>query len=543
MAEKLAIGIDFGTDSCRSLVVDTATGKEIATHTAFYADWKKELYCNPAENQYRQHPQDHINALIEVVRGALDQMPANRIQNIVAIGIDTTGSTPCLTDEQGTPLALLPEFSDDPDAMFILWKDHTSIREADEINHLARRWEVDYTSRSGGIYSSEWFWAKAWHVIRKNETVRQKAYAVIEHCDWLPALLTDNLKPEKVKRNRCAAGHKAMWAEEWGGYPSQDFLAELDPLLGAFTTRMDQLTYTNDQSAGKLSTEWAEKLGLPAGIDVAVGILDAHAGAVGAGIKENVMVKIIGTSTCDIVVTAQENLGDKEIPGISGQVDGSVLAGLIGVEAGQSAFGDIYAWLKDTLSWAFSSLDNKDELADAVLPQLTKEAEALPVTENDMVAVDWFNGRRSPFADQTLKGGIIGLTLGTNPAQLFKALVEATAFGSRAIKEHLEREGVMINEVIGVGGISLKSPYVMQTLADIMKVPIKVSATQQAGALGVAMSAAVCAGVHATIESAGVMLNTDDETLYQPNGTRMAIYDKLYDRYKVLGGYLLTTNF
>ncbi|WP_313380912.1 ribulokinase [Proteiniphilum saccharofermentans] len=538
--EKLVIGIDYGTDSCRAVALDAVSGKELATAISGYVRWKKGLYCDPSANRYRQHPQDYIDSLVEVIHDLLAQLSSDEMKNIVALGIDTTGSTPCLTDRDGTPLALLPEYADDPDAMFILWKDHTSIREADEINALARKWETDFTSRSGGIYSSEWFWAKALHVLRANKKIREKACSIIEHCDWMPALLTGNLRPEQVKRSRCAAGHKGMWAEEWGGYPSQEFLSALDPLFGGFAARLENKTYTSDISAGKLTEEWAERLGLPQNVEVAVGIIDAHAGAIGAGITAHTMVKIIGTSTCDIMVTPKEDIADKLIPGISGQVDGSVIPGLIGLEAGQSAFGDVYAWWKEILSWSLNLLPN-EQVAEAtawILQKLTEEAEKLPVTESDPVATDWLNGRRTPFADLTLKGGIAGITLATTPAHIFKSLVEATAFGSRAIMEHLEKEGVQVNEVIGVGGISLKSPYVIQTLSDIMGVPIKVAATQQAGALGVAMCAAVAAGVFPTMERAQESLGQGYKTEYVPRAENRDAYSALYKKYRQLNWLL-----
>ena len=538
--EKLVIGIDYGTDSCRAIVINSVTGSELASHVSFYPRWKKEMYCDSSKNQYRQHPQDYIDSLVEVIEGLLTKLSINEVANIVAIGIDTTGSTPCLTDKNGTPLALLPDHADDPDAMFILWKDHTSIREADDINSLSHTWKTDYTSRSGGIYSSEWFWAKALHALRNNEKIRSDAYAVIEHCDWMPALLTGNLRPEQVKRSRCAAGHKGMWADEWGGYPSQEFLAALDPLLNRFGERLSNETCTSDVSAGKITKEWAERLGLPRDVDVAVGIIDAHAGAIGAGIGANTMVKIIGTSTCDIVVTPKEDIGTKLIPGISGQVDGSVIPGLIGLEAGQSAFGDLYAWLRDILSWSLDLLpgDDRSSLMAEILPKLTKEAEMLPLSGSDLVASDWLNGRRTPFADQTLKGAISGITLGTTPAQLFKSLVEATAFGSRAIMEHLEKEGVKVTEVIGVGGISLKSPYVMQMLSDVMGVPIKVAAAQQAGALGAAMLASVAGGLYATVEEAQLSQGQGVLAEYRPDRQKEKQYREKYNRYLNMGRFL-----
>jgi L-ribulokinase len=538
--EKLVIGIDYGTDSCRAIVINTVTGSELVSHVSFYPRWKKEMYCDSTKNQYRQHPQDYIDSLVEVIDGLLKKLSAREVDNIVAIGIDTTGSTPCLTDKNGTPLALLPQYANNPDAMFILWKDHTSIREADDINSLAHAWKTDYTSRSGGIYSSEWFWAKALHALRNSETIRSDAYAVIEHCDWMPALLTGNLRPEQVKRSRCAAGHKGMWAEEWGGYPSQEFLTALDPLLNGFGERLSDETFTSDISAGKLTKEWAERLGLPRDVDVAVGIIDAHAGAIGAGIGANTMVKIIGTSTCDIVVTPKEDIATKLIPGISGQVDGSVIPGLIGLEAGQSAFGDLYAWLRDILSWSFDLLpgDDHSSFIGKILSKLNEEAINLPLSENDLIASDWLNGRRTPFADYTLKGGITGVTLGTTPAHLFKSLVEATAFGSRAIMEHLEKEGVQVLEVIGVGGISLKSPYVMQTLSDVMGLPIKVAAAQQAGALGAAMLASVAGGLYATVEEAQQCLGQGVLASYKPDPQKGTVYTQKYNRYLSLGRFL-----
>lgn len=540
MKQPLVIGIDYGTDSCRAVVVDCATGEELAAHTAFYPRWKNGLYCDAAANSYRQHPQDYIDSLEEVIHGLLARITPDQAAEVVAIGIDTTGSTPCLTDRHGTPLALLPGYEEDPDAMFVLWKDHTSVDEAGEISRLAHEWVTDYTSRSGGTYSSEWFWSKALHILRRNGRIRRDAGGVVEHCDWMPALLTGTLRPEKVKRSRCAAGHKGMWAEEWGGYPSPAFLSKLDPLLGEFRALLSDDAFTGGTPAGMITEEWSERLGLPRGVVVSVGIIDAHAGAVGAGIRANSMVKIIGTSTCDIVVTSKQDIGEKEITGISGQVDGSVIPGLIGLEAGQSAFGDIYAWFRDLLSWgtAFLSPDLKEDVTGKVLSRLNDEAAQLPLQEDDPIAVDWLNGRRSPYGDQTLKGGIAGITLGTTPALLFKSLVEATAFGSRAILEHLAKEGVRVDEVIGVGGISLKSSYVMQTLADVMGVPIRVARTQQAGALGAAMLAAVAAGLFDSLQSATDRLGQGNLKLYTPRVEFDHLYKLRYKRYRLLGNFL-----
>jgi len=540
--EKFVIGIDYGTDSCRAIIVNTDTGVEMATAVSYYRRWAEGKYCNPVMNQYRQHPQDYIDSLLDVIKTALSQCLEDVVEGIRAIGIDTTGSTPCLVNRMGIPLALMPEHSENPNAMFILWKDHTAINEANDINKLAHSWDVDYTAYSGGIYSSEWFWAKALHVLRKDDSIRKDAYSIIEHCDWMPALLTGNMKPESVKRSRCAAGHKCLWNEQWGGYPSQKFLSNLDPLFDGFGNHLNNETYTNDVNAGTITREWATKLGLPFNTIISVGIIDAHSGAIGAEIKAGSMVKIIGTSTCDIVVSSKSAMKDKFISGISGQVDGSVIPDMIGIEAGQSAFGDVYAWFRDILSWTLIEfIDNKtlnESIKDKIIPYLSEKAQSIATDETSLVSLDWLNGRRSPFADQTLKGVISGLTLGTTPPSIFKSLVEATAFGSKAIMEHLQKEGVKISEVIAVGGISKKSPYVMQTLSDIMGVPIKVAAVDQAGALGAAMCAAIAAGLFSTITETQIKLGKGVMQIYYPIKINKNIYANLYTRYIKLGSFM-----
>lgn len=354
---KYVLGVDFGSDSVRALVVDAGTGEELADFVAEYNRWGQGLYCDPAANQFRHHPRDYLEGLEACITGALAQLSPEAAQNVVGIGVDTTGSTPGPVDKAGTPLALLPQFEDNPNAMFILWKDHTAVAEAEEINELAKGWGgPDYTKYSGGIYSSEWFWAKILHTLRKDAAVREAAYSWVEVCDWIPALLTGRQNPKVMKRSRCAAGHKAMWHAEWGGLPSDEFLARLDPLLAGLRERLYEETYTSDHRAGELTREWAEKLGLPAGIPVAVGALDAHMGAVGGGISANTLVKIMGTSTCDMMVAAYEELADKTVAGICGQVDGSIIPGMIGLEAGQSAFGDVYAWFRRILAWPIAAL-------------------------------------------------------------------------------------------------------------------------------------------------------------------------------------------
>ena len=547
---KYVIGLDYGSDSARAVVINAETGAELASSVKYYPRWMEGKYCIPSANQYRQHPQDYIDVLEFTVKDALSKCPAGTAENVVGIAFDTTGSTPVFTDKNGTPLSMLPEFAENPNAMFVLWKDHTGIKEANEINELSRKWNIDYTSYEGGIYSSEWFWAKALHVLRADEKVREAAYSIVEHCDWMPALLTGVTTPEQMYRSRCASGHKAMWLEEWGGLPSEEFLTALDPVLAGFRSRLFTETCSSDMKVGNLTPEWAEKLGLTTSVAVAVGAFDAHMGAVGAEIKPGALVRIIGTSTCDIMVSDYETMGDKLIPGICGQVDGSVIPGLIGLEAGQSAFGDIYAWFKRVVAWPVENILAKstlidevtkqkliDETMDQIIPALSEEAMKIPVTESTVLATDWMNGRRTPDANQMLKGTITGLTLASSAPLIFRALVEATAYGSKAIVDRFRENGVEINEVIGIGGIALKSPFVMQVMADVLGMPIKVAKSDQACAFGASMFAAVAAGVYNKVEDAQHAMGMGFASEYQPDMKNHELYLELYKQYTAIGKF------
>lgn len=547
---KYVIGLDYGTDSCRAIIVDAANGNEIASSVKYYPRWMKGSYCDPRSNRYRQHPLDYIEVLEESIREALSQAPEGTAEKVVGMGFDTTGSTPVLTDEQGTPLALLPAFADNPNAMFVLWKDHTAVKEADEINKLAKEWEIDYTAYEGGIYSSEWVWAKMLHILREDEAVRKAAYSWVEHCDWLPGLITGNHKPETMPRSRCAAGHKAMWHESWEGLPSEAFLTTLDPLLAGFRSRLYRNTYPSNTKVGNLTEEWAARLGLTTNVAVAVGAFDCHMGAVGVEIKPGDFVRVIGTSTCDIMAVPYEEIGDKLIPGICGQVDGSVIPGMIGLEAGQSGFGDIYAWFRRVLEWPLHNIIAKSELidaetrekliaeaADAIIPELTKEAEKVPVSESTILATDWMNGRRTPDANQLLQGSITGLTLGSSAPLIFRALVEATAYGSKAIIDRFLENDIAIKQVIGIGGISLKSPFVMQTMADVLGMSIKVARTEQSCAFGSAMFGAVVAGIYQKVEEAQKAMGQGIAFTYHPNRENHVRYSERYKKYQQLGKF------
>ena len=531
--KKYVIGLDFGTDSCRALIVDVRNGDEVATGISFYPRWKAGLYCDAQSNRYRQHPLDYIESMTEAVHTALSHLAEEEIASICGLCFDTTGSTPALTDCNGMPLALNPEFAEEPDAMFILWKDHTAVREAEQINALMKERNLDYLLYEGGTYSSEWVWSKVLHVINTNSRVKEAAYSWTEHCDWMTGLVTGNTIPEKMLRSRCAAGHKAMWHERWL-LSSSEVLLELNPSLNRILPHLFTQTYTSDTRAGTLTAEWAGKLGLPQGIAVAVGALDAHMGAVGASVAPGVLTRIMGTSTCDIMVAEKHEIGDRCIEGICGQVDGSVLPGFIGLEAGQSAFGDIYAWFRKFMSWPLKDIpegEAKQKVMDTMLIELTREAQALKLSENDIVALDWMNGRRTPYADQNVKGMIAGLTLGSTAPEVFKALVEATAFGSRRIVEHMKAQGLHIDSVNGIGGISKKAPFVMQTLADVLNMPIRIVRSQQTCALGAAMFAAVAAGVYQDIMEAMKYMGSDVEVEYKPDTRRARVYETLYQKY------------
>ena len=530
------LGLDFGSDSVRCLVVDGEDGCEVASAVRYYPRWREGLYCNPAENRYRQHPLDYIESLEGAIREALDKVGAEVASAVRGISIDTTASTPALVNREGTPLALLPEFAENPNAMFVLWKDHTALAEADKINTLASEWHTDYTRFCGGSYSCEWVWAKVLHCLNISPELIGHSWSWVELCDWVSSLLTGNTTPEQIKRSRCAAGHKAMWHESWGGLPDSEFLAAIDPLLAEMRPHLYTETYTCGTPAGTISAEWAARLGLPKDVVIGIAAIDCHIGAVGAGVSEGILVKVVGTSTCDITVAKYDKVSNKAIRGICGQVDGSVLPDHIGIEAGQSAFGDIYAWFKRVMEWPLRHIANTDStLLEKIIPALTNEAASLPLTENDPVAIDWFNGRRSPDDDPRATGSFAGLTLATTAPQLFKALVEATAFGSRAITERLIEEGVTVERIYAVGGISKKSKFVMQTLCDVLQMPISVIRSEQACALGAAMYAAVAAGIYPTIAEAQQAMNSGFSDEYKPDAERGKIYDKLYQRYKSLG--------
>jgi L-ribulokinase len=541
MKNKYVIGLDYGTDSVRALVVNATSGAIVGTSVHEYIRWKQGKYCNPGISQYRQHPLDYLEGLEFSIKGALAQASEEVKQNVVGISVDTTGSTPVAVDKNGTPLSLLSEFAENPNGMFILWKDHTANAEAEEINQLAHSWAIDYTKYVGGIYSSEWFWAKILHTLRVDEKICEKAFSWVEHCDWVSAVLTGNTNPLTLKRSRCAAGHKALWHEEFEGLPSDEFLSKLDPCLKNLRERLFTNTYTANEAMGIITKEWAQKLDLPENVVIGVGSFDAHMGAVGAGIEPYSLCKVIGTSTCDMLIASNEEIGHLLIKGICGQVDGSIVPGMLGMEAGQSAFGDIYAWFQRLIVQPVQDILGEQaaqQITNQLIPFLSEKASQLPVNESDIIAVDWLNGRRTPDANHTLKGAIGNLNLDSDAVKVFKALVEATAFGSKSIVERFINEGVPIKQVIAIGGVAKKSPFVMQTLANVLNMPIKVATSEQACALGAAICAAVAAQVYPSLEEAQKVMLSGFDAVYLPNPKVVEVYQKLYQKYLSLGNFI-----
>ncbi len=555
MNEQFVIGVDYGTDSVRSIIVNALNGKEVAASVFYYPRWKNGLYCNASQNQFRQHPLDYIEGLEFTIKTCLQQAGTDVAANIKAISVDTTGSTPVAVDCTGTPLALLPEFEQNPHAMFVLWKDHTATGEAAEINAHATKFLINYLQYVGGIYSSEWFWAKLLHILRADKKVSAATHSWVEHCDWIPFLLTGGNDVSELKRGVCSAGHKALWSKDYGGLPPNKFFATLDPLLDGFTEKLFTDTYTSDQSVGNLSAEWAQKLGLSTNVVIGAGAFDAHMGAVGGQIEPYHLSKVMGTSTCDMLVAPMADVAGKLVKGICGQVPGSVIPGMMGMEAGQSAFGDAYAWFKNILAWPLQQLLPQSKIIDTetaaklieeasnnIILELSKIAEKIVPDENSELAVDWLNGRRTPDANQLLKGALMGLNLGTDAPKIFRAIAEATCFGAKAIVDRFNEQGVPVKGLIGIGGVAKKSPFIMQMMADVMDMPIRIHKSEQTCALGAAMFAATAAGIYPKVEDAMQAMGQGFDATYFPNSERVDIYKKRYQHYQQLGEFIENKN-
>ena len=533
---RFAVGLDFGTNSCRSLIVDLSDGRELASYVFSYPSGEAGVITNPDDpNQARQNPADYLAGIEETVKGAIekakDASPDFHTENIIGIGIDTTGSSPMPVDDKGVPLCFMDKFKGQHAAMVWLWKDHTSFAEAEKITEAASKTHPEYLAKVGGVYSSEWFWSKLWHCKKESPEVFDAARTFVEICDWIPSVLVGETNPDYLKRSVCAAGHKALYNEEWGGYPDADFLDDLAPGLGRIRQGMPSPAFSSEKRAGYLCKDWATKLGLTTDVSVAVGAFDAHMGAVGAGVKTGTLVKILGTSTCDIMVwPSDKKLPD--IPGVCGIVNGSVMDGYYGIEAGQSAVGDIFLWFVNNLVPVKYGSTQAEMFSN-----LEKAAAELRPGETGLMALDWNNGNRTILVDVRLTGLLLGQTLHTLPHEIYRTLVEATAFGALAIIDRIEENGVPIKEVVNCGGLAAKNPLLMQIYADVTGRPMKISRSEQTPALGAAMFAAMSAGTDASgfenIAQAQTAM-TGTNKVYEPIEANHEVYKKLYKIYKRL---------
>jgi L-ribulokinase len=536
--KQYAIGVDYGTNSVRALVVDIATGAEVATAVYNYPSGEAGILLDPSDpNLARQNPADYVEgfyqSVSEAVRSARGQADFDP-KNVVGIGVDTTGSTPIPVNQSGTALAMLGEFKNELAAHAWLWKDHTSHAEAEEITRKASEGGFPYLAKCGGTYSSEWYWSKILHCLRTAPHVAKAAYSWVELADFVPAFVTGNTDPDRLARGICAAGHKAMYHEEWGGLPSAKFLDSLEPGLSRF--RYETKAVPSNHKAGELTAEVGERVGLPAGIPVAVGAFDAHMGAVGSGCGKGTLVKIMGTSTCDCM-PAPLSVKLPDVPGLCGIVPESIMPGMYGLEAGQSAVGDIFNWFVKQLAPAAYGGEGEAHV------KLTEAAAKLKPGESGLVALDWNNGNRTVLVDPLLTGLLVGQTLHTTAADIYRALIEATAFGALTIINRFEEYGVKVEQVINCGGIAEKNPLVMQIYADVCARPMKISRSAQTCALGAAIFGAVAAGAHPTVEAAQAAMTGVKETVYEPVAANVAVYRDLYKVYKTLHDAFGTKDF
>jgi L-ribulokinase len=521
------LGLDFGTNTVRALIVRCADGAEFGSFVVDYPHGAQGILLDHSDHRLaRQYPGDYLFGLEESVKGALAIARARRdfdASKVVGIGVDTTGSSPLPVDRQNRPLALDAKWKDDLAAQCWLWKDHTSWREAASITELSAKHRPQLIAKCGGVYSSEWFWSKIWHCLNVDPAVFEAAYSWVELADWAPSVLAGVTDPRRVKRGVCAAGHKALYSDEWGGLPDKGFLEMLDPRLAALRDRLYERAFDATEPAGSLCAEWAEKLGLPGGIPIAIGEFDVHYGAIGCGVREGTLVKVIGTSTCDCaVVSADKRVPD--IPGICGIVKGAILPGFYGIEAGQSAVGDIFKWWVEGVCGGDAALHG----------ELSAEAARQRPGQAGLLALDWNNGNRTILVDQLLSGLLLGQDLFTTRAEIYRALIEATAFGARAIIERIREYGVPIDRVVCTGGIAEKNPLLMQIYADVTGCAMHVAGSSQTCALGSAMAAAVLAGAHPNFTAAQHAMTSLRPEQYEPIPANQTVYDQLYILYREL---------
>lgn len=538
MKKTCVLGLDFGTASVRGIIVDTADGECLAEATVEYPGYKRGDFCDPSKQQFRQYPADYLDCLEKVCREIVGPYK----DSIAALSLDTTGSTPCLVDKNFTPLGLTEDFKDDPDAMFIMWKDHTSDAEAREITALCQSSEVNYAKNCGGDYSPENFWSKILHIFKTNPRAANAAWGAVECCDWIPAVLTGCKSLSELKAGHCICDLKHMHSAEWGGYPPEGFMKKLDPRLVEFSFHLPRKHYFCSEKAGVLTKEWAERLGLNEGIAVGVGNVDSYSGAVGAGIKYRKLVMNMGTSACYMAVMPEETFPDKIIPGVFGQIPDGIIPGYIGFEAGLSAFGDVFSWFRSLVSWPLEEgreligEEKVKALENKLLSKLDKAASELPFRDDAAIATDYLNGRRSPSPDTSLTGTIMGLRLSSSAPEIYRALVEATAFASKAVIDNYMNNGIEIGELMGIGGISLKSPFVMKMMADTLGMEISVAANSNSCAIGAAVHAAVLAGIYPDVASARDAIAQKAVKTWKPDPQMHRVLMRRYLRYRKIAG-------
>lgn len=535
---RLAAGVDFGSDSVRVSVVDSNTGESLGSASAGYSSWAEGKYCDPQRRQFRQHPLDYLRALDQCFSRLCEQVD---LRLVSGIGIDTTGSTPAPVNREGLPLALLPEFSEDPDCMFWLWKDQTATAEAVQISRTLSQQIPDHTSLQGE-YSPEWWWAKILHGHQISPAIKKHALSWIEHSDWLANYLVGHSDPSSIARNRCAAGHKATL----GGDVPEEQLRQIHPYLASVRRTLSRKVAAAGTPIGTISPQWAARLGLDRNTIVSVGSLDAHSGGVGVGIGPGTLVKIIGTSTVDLFIAHENEMTGIDLGEVGGLAHDSIIPGFIGGESGQAAFGDLFAWFADIVTWGHDgitsglSVDSGDLTTrqaalthGRVLQELDRRAAEREPSE--ILALDWLNGRRYPNPDPYANAALTNLRIGSDAVDLYKALVESVAMGSKAIFQGLREAGLSFERVILGGGIARKSPYVCQTISDALKVEVMVSQEEEACALGAAMYASVAAGHHKSLADAQSAMSAPFKVDYRPRTAESARLDQLLENYKKTG--------
>ena len=540
MAGKLTLGADFGSASVRVVIADAQSGEILSSAEADFPRWKKGLYQHPDGQIYRQHPLDHTEAFEECVKDALEQLSSEQRDRIAAIGIDTTGSTPVPVNREGIPLALTEGLADNENAMFWLWKDHSAAVESRKIDRVFKKHGFD---RYMGDYNAEWFWAKILHCVRTDKACAKAAYTWVEHSDWMVGELTGNTDPASMYHNACANGHKAYWHSSWNGLPSAEMLGVIDSYLKLVAERFGRAPEPATVKAGYLSEKWKKRLQLTGDVLVSGSALDAHAGAVGAGIRDKRLVAILGTSAVEMLVKPLREAEHLSIGQFAGQAENATLPGYVSIESGQSSFGDIFAWLKEVLLWPSEHIaadppltkEQKESLEKQVLSALEKEAQNLP-DDPFPIALDWFNGRRYPKGDPFARAAVTGLNLASEAPVLYRSLAFGAVCGLKRIVDGFEEHGLEIKDVVAVGGISRKSPYLMQMMADVLGKEITIVQSDQTCALGAAIYAACAAGIWDTIEEAVEHMASKSDKKYMPGPEKKDLYAGLYRQYLALAG-------